>query len=372
MAADTESLVFTTVVLVLTTVACFVLWWKTSAPAPSTIGQVTSIVVYPLKSARGVSVDKWSLDARGLVFDRLWMAVDSRGAFLSQRRAPRLALVEASLPTSPDEPLRLHSSGAQPIEVPVVRSRAHRVEVRVWEDHVEAIDQGNDAARWLETVLKFPGARLVRMADDATRHCNRKYAPSSAQTALSDGFPLLLANEASLSELNDRIADRGGQPIPMERFRPNLVVGDAGSGRKLRPFDEDSWSEMGIKSHAGRGARFGVVKPCSRCKIPTIDQETGVPDRCTSNLPAADVDDEGGGPASEAEPTATLRTFRTGRLLGYARPKWAKDVFFGQNIVSYSQPGVTIAVGDEVVATLRRPPSWLAWGVRGVHYTLGE
>ena len=88
--------------------------------------------------------------------------------------------------------------------------------------------------------------------------------------------------------------------------------------------------------------RLGVVKPCARCKMPTIDQNTGIPDGHTTSNPTKgeDDDDEGGGPAPVAEPTATLRTFRTGAHLGYKKPGWRADVFFGQNVVVHLKPGV--------------------------------
>jgi uncharacterized protein YcbX len=192
-------------------------------PAPTGV-RLTGIRVYPLKSAKGVDVQSSTLDERGLAFDRMWMVVDERGSFLSQRRAPRLATVVAALPVSHSAPLRLSapSSGVEAIEVPVVAvadSPEAATLVRVWDDHVAAVDQGAAAAAWLEQVLGVPGARLVRMADGAKRQCSRKYAPRGSLTAFSDGFPLLLASEASLQELNRRLAERGAAPVPMERFR---------------------------------------------------------------------------------------------------------------------------------------------------------
>lgn len=183
------------------------------------------------------------------------------------------------------------------------------------------------------------------------------------------GFPLLLASDASLADLNERLEARQQKAVPMNRFRPNLVVGDGGGGGAPRPWAEDGWARVVV----GGAAAFGVVKPCSRCKMPTINQATGVPDKLESARPvvkgSADDDDEGGGPASAAEPTATLRTFRTGAALGYRKPGWKGDVFFGQNLVpAATAAGRRLAVGDAVVATPRRPRGWYSRGVRGVHY----
>lgn len=395
-------------VLVVSTACIIALRWRVSAPRPVVRGVVKELIVYPLKSARGVAVQSAALDARGLAFDRLWMVVDENGAFLSQRRTPRLALIQPELPASYDAPLVLRFCGKESatgnlpsISVSVVRETAPAATVvRVWEDRVDAVDQGDAAAAWLQKALGMDGARLVRMADEGIRPCSRKYAPRNSHTGFSDGFPLLLASEASLAELNQRLHARGKPPVPMDRFRPNLVVGDSTGGLpiqwtanppvKLLPFEEDSWSSIRVNGIAplgeGCGFDFGVVKPCSRCKIPTIDQRTGVPDGQRSSSPTSrttgDDDDEGGGPAGAAEPIATMRTFRTGKLLGYAKSGWGGDVFFGQNLVlgstagrsppldaPYSTDGLpTISVGEIVVATPRRPPGWLARGVQGVDY----
>ena len=344
--------------------------WLTRPP-PKTVGKVTSIIVYPLKSARGVPVQKHVLDERGLAFDRIWMVVDENGAFLSQRRAPKLATIEVKLPTSHQDPLRASAPGAKPLVAPVVHGDASSV--RCWDDRCAAYDQGDAAAAWFANVLGVEGARLVRMADGARRQCDRRYAHAGSLTAFSDGFPLLLASEASLGELNQRLKARGKPTVPMNRFRPNVTI--AGDAARLGPFDEDGWGGVSISGlrwpQRRHGVAFGVVKPCARCKMPTIDQVTGVPDKrgtsqATRGTP--DDDDEGGGPAAEAEPTATLRTFRSGQLLGYKKPGWKCDVFFGQNLVCHSPPGSTLAVGDEVEATPRRPRGLFSSGVRGVDW----
>ena len=348
--------------------------WIWTAPEPAKVGKIKSIIVYPLKSARGISVKAHTIDARGLAFDRQWMVVDPRGNFLSQRRAPRLALVSVELPTSQDAPLHVSAPGAKPLEVPVVKRGGPAMTVRVWDDRVAAVDQGDAAAAWFASVLGVEGARLVRMADGARRQCSRKYAPRGSLTGLSDGFPLLLASEASLAELNRQLKKRGKKEIPMERFRPNLVVGaDHRSSAELAAFAEDGWGRLDVGSG---GAALEVVKPCARCKIPTIDQATGVPDQRSSNQPTVpgeapdlgdDDLDEGGGPAEEAEPTATLRKFRSGKALGYAKPGWKADVFFGQNVI-VRKAGTVLQVGDAVTATPRRPRGWFSRGVRGVDY----
>lgn len=374
MSLDEITAFWTLAVIALTALVFFVHSW--SAPKPYCAGEVTAIYIYPLKSARGVSVQSATLDERGLEFDRLWMVVDDYGTFLSQRRAPKLALVEVALPASHDDPLQLCTPGKQPLSVPVVRegSDAPTTSVRCWDDQCDAVDQGDEAAAWLASFLGVKGARLVRMTESHRRFSDGKYARAGATTSFSDGFPLLLANDASLAELCSRLVKRGKAPVPMNRFRPNVVVGGEGGAP---PFAEDSWAAvaLGLRGDLqdGCGARFGVVKPCARCKMPTINQTTGVPDgrkdACAAARGSADDGDEGGGPASEAEPTATLRTFRTGKLLGYKKPGWRADVFFGQNIVPFVDAvGAELSVGDVVMAKPRRPRGLWSRGVRGVHY----
>ena len=358
----------------------YILGFYLTAPKPSVAGKVTKIVVYPLKSAKGIEVQRHKLDAMGLEFDRKWMVVDANGSFLSQRRAPKLATVEVKLPTSHDDPLCLSVPGtlygSTSISVPVISEASMEKMVRCWGDHCNGIDQGDKAAAWLSKMLGVDGARLVRMADGVKRFCDTKWGPAGATTAFSDGFPLLLANESSLAQLNGKLAERKQPPVQMHRFRPNLVMGPTGpaeadvTAEALAPFAEDGWSK--IRVGGARGVPFGVVKPCARCKMITIDQKTGVPDKRPSSAPTKgtpDDDDEGGGPAAQAEPTATLRTFRSAEALGFHAPFDNCDVFFGQNIVLDGKlAGREIAVGDVVVATPRRKRGLFSKGVLGVDY----
>ena len=313
-------------------------------PPMELVGVVSGIFVYPLKSARGVAVPEATVTPRGLTNDRLWMAVDANGdlaphfsspmfptspdadfpasptpysphtchphtgAFLSQRRAPRLALIEANLPGAAGAALVLHMPGMAALTVHPVDSHAAKRRVRVWDDQFLAIDQGNVPAAWLASALEIEGksreshtcpflypyatprpfvdchpspdvfwsrmrqagVRLVRMADDERRECDRKYAPRDQHVAFSDGFPLLLTSEPSLGELNARVAARGKPVVPMDRFRPNLVIRSCDGVERLNPFAEDRWEAISLGD--ADGASFGVVKPCTRCKIPTIDQ----------------------------------------------------------------------------------------------------
>ena len=181
----------------------------------------------------------------------------------------------------------------------------------------QAEDEGEDAAAWFSTFLGTPGLRLVRFASDATRPTDDVYAQH--RTLFSDGYPFLIASEASLEALNARLPPPA---LRMDRFRPNVVV------RGARPFEEDEWATFRV----GAAAEFRSVKPCSRCKVTTIDQATG----------------EDG-----FEPLRALSSFRSGASLGWRCPEpgagdsWRAQVFFAWNLVLEArEPGASLAVGD--------------------------
>ena len=159
----------------------FLIISKITAPRPLPAGRITGVVVYPLKSARGVNVRRASLDTRGLVYDRLWMAVDARGSFLSQRRAPKLALVEPELPSSADAPLRLRFPGAKALEVPVVRDGPP---TRVRDDAKELGDAWSDApgrgGRSIPSLPWRPAESSSRSTDGLYATCcgRRTFGPS--------------------------------------------------------------------------------------------------------------------------------------------------------------------------------------------------
>jgi uncharacterized protein len=265
------------------------------------VTRVAGLFTYPVKSCAGLSHDSIPLDPRGPLWDRRWMVVDPNGVFLTQRQLPRLAAVQPSLET---DYLALRADGRE-IRVQLHRAAEGTRRVRVWQDDCEAWDEGDEAARLLTSHLGTP-ARLVRMAEEFVRPVDPEYAPRPAQTGFADAFPLLVVSEASLEELNRRLQERRGSPVPMSRFRPNIVLTGCG------PFEEDDWKTIRIG-----GMTLDLVKPCGRCTTTRVDQARGV------------VEDP-------REPLATLATFR---LRG-------QEVMFGQNAI-HRGPG-RIAVGEEV------------------------
>ena len=257
---------------------------------------LSEIHIYPVKSLRGISPAFWSLDSLGLAQDRRWMLVDDDGSFVTQRRQARMALVDTALQ---GDRLWLRAPAMADLCVAEPGEDAERMQTRVWRDQVRARYAGVEAADWLSEFLG-ESVRLVHFPDGAERPVDPCYAAAGDRTAFADGFPLLLISEASLADLNARLA----QPLPMRRFRPNLVIGGT------EPYAEDRWSRIRIGE-----TTFRVVKPCSRCVITTIDPETGVRGK---------------------EPLATLARYR----------RLANDVFFGQNLI---HDGIgTLRLGDPV------------------------
>lgn len=262
---------------------------------------ISALYRYPVKSCRGHAVAGTRYDAHGLLNDRRWMIVSPEGDFITQRELPRLARVAPRL--APEGSLRLNAEGFEPVLVPAPQAPA-RWHVRVWNDRVPAADAGDAPAAWLERVLGH-AARLVRIGQGHQRPLKQDPgAPPGVSAAFADAYPFLLISEASLAELNTRLP----QPLPMNRFRPNIVVSGCAA------FAEDRWRELRVG-----GQRFAVAAPCARCAITTTDQERGVRDG--------------------KEPLRTLATFR--------RIGPDTGVYFGQNVVQL-QPSGWLRVGDSV------------------------
>jgi uncharacterized protein YcbX len=226
---------------------------------------IAALNVYPIKGCRGVPVERAEVTERGLAAgtagDREWMIVDASGRFVSQREHPRLALVRVACNA---RALQLTAPGMPSLDVEAVDADGSpRRDVVVWHSTVAAIDAGERAAQWFCAYLETT-ARLVRFAPEHVRACNPQYVGASgAHTAFADGYPLLVIGQASLDDLNARLAAKGSRTLPMNRFRPNVVI--AG----LEPFDEDHIDTIAID-----GVTLKLVKPCTRCRVTTTDQDS--------------------------------------------------------------------------------------------------
>jgi uncharacterized protein YcbX len=267
---------------------------------------VAALHIHPVKSLRGLAVESARVDSLGAVGDRRFMVVDPSGTFLTQRTVPRMALVDAFLD---DSSLTLRSRGFEDVHVRRDPDpQASLATVRVWKSEgLKAEDCGDPACSWLTAVLETP-CRLVRIGPEFSRPVSAEFSAPGDRMGFSDAFPFLVVSEASLRDLNSRIEASGGAPLPMNRFRTNLVVAGC------EPYQEDSLKRVRIGEIV-----FRATRPCIRCIVTTTDQLTGVRGK---------------------EPMRTLA--------GYRRdPGDPTQVRFGQNLVNETKSGV-LRVGDPV------------------------
>jgi uncharacterized protein len=263
--------------------------------------RIAALHVYPVKSARGIALESAALTRTGLAHDRRWMIVGDNGRFLTQRELPRLALLEPALSESA---LQLRAPTMADIAIELSHQGERRA-VTIWGHACEALDEGSTVAQWLGQFLGRE-CRLVRFDPTHHRMSERQWTePYEAETQFSDGFALLALSTASLADLNARLA----APLPMNRFRPNLVL------EGIDAFDEDR-----IEDLSDGDIRLKPVKACTRCKITTTNQDTG----CFEG----------------DEPLRTLKTYRYDNAL--------KGVCFGQNLIILSGAGARLMRGQSL------------------------
>jgi len=240
--------------------------------APSDLSAVISrLYVYPVKSCAGVQVQEALLTETGLEFDRAWMVVDAQGEFLTQRELPRMALIHPQL--KHDE-MVLRAPGMLALHIALDQVEAP-VRVRLWKDEVAAYDMGAIAAQWFSDFLGIP-ARLVRFDPEHKRICSLQWTGGiEALNQFSDGYSVLVISEASLDQFNEKLATKGHAAVGMERFRPNIVLGNPADGLELAPHDEDRLDLLQIATEQG-AVQLMPVKPCPRCPIPNVDPATAL------------------------------------------------------------------------------------------------
>ena len=266
--------------------------------------QITGLNIYPVKSCRGIALKQARLTETGFEHDREWLVITPEGRFLTQRERPQLAQVETAIA---DDRLVLRKPNGADLSLPLNLTGPER-EVTIWRDKAAAFDAGDEAAAWLTDHLGKP-ARLVRFDKRHKRASDAKWTEGlEALNQFSDGYPWLLISQGSLDELNRRMQN----PLPMNRFRPNIVVDG------LPPFGEDSVDEFVAGS-----VRLKVVKPCDRCVVTTTDQITG---ERTSD-----------------EPLRALKEFRFDKNL--------RGVLFGQNMILTGGVGNELKVGQQFDVT---------------------
>lgn len=262
---------------------------------------VSNLIYYPIKACRGFEVDSSRVERMGLEHDRRMMVVTPEGEFLTQREQPRLALVTPKLM---NDTLELSAPDYDSLRIGVRTSGTPWL-VNVWKSKgVQAIDQGDEAADWFSDWLGMP-VRLVHIADGYRRLVNEQYAINADDhTGFADGYPILLTSEEGLQDLNSRL----DSPVPMNRFRPNLVVNGCS------PFEEDSWNRIRIAD-----VELAVVKPCARCEVTTIDKETLERGK---------------------EPLKTLGRYRKQKL----------GAIFGQNVIPLNEGMIRLGMNVEILS----------------------
>ena len=277
---------------------------------------LSQLLLYPIKSCAGMSVQEATLLETGLaahgVHDREWMLVTESGQFLTQREFPRMALIR---PRPDGGNLRVSSPGMGDLLLPLAWHDEAVRHVQIWDDAVRAADCGDVAAGWFTEALgAHERLRLVRFRQDVVRPTSVKWTGGlPSQTRFADGYPLLLIGQSSLDDLNLRLRAAGRAALPMDRFRPNLVV------TGLEAYEEDYTAFLSTGA-----AEIRPVKPCARCPIPSIDQGTGVP-----------------GP----DPLDILQTYR-------ANPKLDGGICFGMNCIVSAGAGDVLRVNQDLAAEL--------------------
>jgi uncharacterized protein YcbX len=267
---------------------------------------LSSIHIYPLKSCAPLTLDRAEVETRGLAFDRRWMIIDAENRFLTGREEARLTLIRA---VPEGDALRLDAPGMSTLRVAPPEAAAARVDSAVWGAAVNPRLASSEAHAWLSTFLSRP-VRLVHMDADCRRALKAKYdgkyGTDADEVSFADGFPLLLISQAALDLLNDKLT----LPVPILRFRPNLVV--AGTA----PHAEDGWKRIRVGE-----VEFEVAKPCTRCVFTTVDFERGVRD-------------------ASGEPLRTLISYR----------RSGDGVTFGQNLIPRGHGMLRVGDRVEVIA----------------------
>jgi len=280
---------------------------------------LSELILYPIKSCAGLSLPQALLTTAGLatadakIVDREWMVVDANGGYMTQRDFPRMALIT---PTLHADTLTLAFPGMPALELALARPDAQSAptcRVHIWDDSLRAYDCDDATAAWFSAALGV-SCRLVRFHADAVRVVSQKWTGDVAATTLfSDGFPILVIGQGSLDDLNDKLRGAGRAALPMNRFRPNVVI--AG----IEAFEEDYTETFQIGD-----VELKPVKPCPRCPMPSVDQATGE-----------------FGP----DPLEILQSYR-------AKPELDGALCFGMNAIVTVGDGRIVRVGQEIEVAL--------------------
>ncbi|WP_215225164.1 MOSC domain-containing protein [Echinicola shivajiensis] len=261
--------------------------------------KIQDIYIYPIKSLGGIRLQEAEVQTKGLKWDRRWMLVDEHGIFLSQRSLHHMALLQVDIETDGLK-VFLKNKPDNNIYIPFEPETKDFIQVQVWEDRLLGQIVSPIANQWFSEILNI-NCQLIFMPESSLRPVEEKYTVNNETVSFADAMPYLLIGQGSLDELNSRLDN----PVPMERFRPNLVFSGGAA------FQEDQWTHIQIGD-----CSFKVTKPCARCVLTTVDQNTGIKGK---------------------EPLKTLSTYR----------RKDNKVLFGQNLISLKNG--TVKVGDKLI-----------------------
>lgn len=274
--------------------------------------KISEINIYPIKSLSGISTRKSIVEARGLKYDRRFMLVDEKNDLITQRKIPKMAAIDVEIRGNN---LKVSAKDFEDLRIPFDFANKKKIKVRVWKSFCDALAADEEINRWFSKVLEKK-CRLVKMPESTHRRINEKFNRGDEIVSFADGYAFLIIGENSLKDLNLKLEKQ----ILMNRFRPNFVVSDA------EAFAEDIWKKIKIG-----GTYFRITKPCARCVITTIEQETGISD--------------------VREPLKALATYRKASDIfpdNFEKFDLNKnDVLFGQNLAAENF-GKEIKVGDKV------------------------
>ena len=275
--------------------------------------EITALRVYPVKALQGIEIESSKLTIRGLQFDRMWMICNENNEFVTQRQMEKLATVSVSLK---ENELVLSHQSQTDLYIPFSPALKQDKKVKVWSDVCDAFDLGDEYSNWITSAVgkfKHSDLRIVQFNTDYKRNVDANYLKGEqSHTGFSDGYPFLLANETTLTLLNQKLKDKNESNVGIERFRPNIIVKGI-----------DAFEEFNIDSlvHANKQFSFGLRKPCQRCKVTTVNQFTG----------------------EISNPKEPLKT-----LVEINPLVDKKGAYFGMNSTLLTGEGNTIKVGDEL------------------------
>ncbi len=246
---------------------------------------LSEINIYPVKSLGGISLNESKVEKRGLQYDRRWMLVGKNdNMFITQREIHELCLFRLSFDNNGFK--IKNDKHSESVNIPFGLESGETEKVVVWDDTCDAMHYSDEIDKWFSEIVRY-NCKLMYMPDTTQREANKNFAISDDIVSFADGYPILIIGQSALDKFNAL----SGNNYKMNRFRPNFVFtgGDANI--------EDSWKKFELN-----GTDFYGVKPCGRCVITTIEQETAIAGK---------------------EPLKTLATYRT----------VDKSIKFGMNLI---------------------------------------